>query len=197
MMTLQEKLAQITGLQKSNESKSIWEQISVRSLNSAELEKIDYIKVIKDKFSPEKFYGQIVYKDGSSYPKPIQFEKTSIVTLGERIPLKDGTCVGYNYIDYRFKNTTDQDIQLFVWVENKTLYAELRSEKEFPWRYEITEEDHHFQKEGENYYRVSKIYRNKFDRKTNELLEKTLIWDNHSKVMYDFNLIPKELIREI
>ena len=116
---------------------------------------------------------------------------------GERIPLKDGTCVGYNYIDYRFKNTTDQDIQLFVWVENKTLYAELRSEKEFPWRYEITEEDHHFQKEGENYYRVSKIYRNKFDRKTNELLEKTLIWDNHSKVMYDFNLIPKELIREI
>ncbi len=22
---------------------------------------------------------------------------------GERIPLKDGTCVGYNYIDYRFK----------------------------------------------------------------------------------------------
>ena len=116
---------------------------------------------------------------------------------GERIPLKDGTCVGYNYIDYRFKNTTDQDIQLFVWVENKTLYAELRSEKEFPWRYEITEEDHHFQKEGENYYRVSKIYRNKFDRKTNELLEKTLIWDNHSKVMYDFNLMPKELIREI
>ena len=44
---------------------------------------------------------------------------------------------------------------------------------------------------------ISKIYRNKFDRKTNELLEKTLIWDNHSKVMYDFNLIPKELIREI
>ena len=98
MMTLQEKLAQITGLQKSNESKSIWEQISVRSLNSAELEKIDYIKVIKDKFSPEKFYGQIVYKDGSSYPKPIQFEKTSIVTLGERIPLNEIRWVHYRYI---------------------------------------------------------------------------------------------------
>lgn len=114
---------------------------------------------------------------------------------GERIPLKDGTCVGYNYIDYRFKNTTDQDFQLYVWVENKTLYGELRSEKEFPWRYEIIEEDHHFQKEGEKYYRVSKIYRNKIEKSTGKILEKKLIWDNHSKVMYDYDLIPKELIR--
>lgn len=114
---------------------------------------------------------------------------------GERIPLKDGTCVGYNYIDYRFKNTTDQDVQLILWVENKTLYGELRSQKEFPWKYEITEENHHFQKEGEDYYRVSKIYQNKFDKDTENLLEKKLIWDNHSKVMYDSNLIPKDLIK--
>lgn len=114
---------------------------------------------------------------------------------GERIPLKDGTCVGYNYIDYRFKNTTDQDIQLYVWVENKTLYAELRSEKEFPWKYEIFEENHHFRKEGDNYYRVSQIYRNKIEKATGKVLEKKLILDNHSKVMYDYNLIPKELIK--
>lgn len=114
---------------------------------------------------------------------------------GERVPLKDGTCVGYNYIDYRFKNTTDQDIQLYVWVENKTLYAELRSEKEFPWKYEIFEENHHFRKEGDNYYRVSQIYRNKIEKATGKVLEKKLILDNHSKVMYDYNLIPKELIK--
>lgn len=114
---------------------------------------------------------------------------------GERVPLKDGTCVGYNYIDYRFKNTTDQDVQLYVWVENKTLYAELRSEKEFPWKYEIFEENHHFKKEGDNYYRISQIYRNKIEKATGKVLEKKLIWDNHSKVMYDYNLIPKELIK--
>jgi vancomycin resistance protein VanW len=114
---------------------------------------------------------------------------------GERIPLKDGTCVGYNYIDYRFKNTTDQDIQLYVWVEDKTLYGELRSKEEFPWRYEITEENHHFQKEGDKYYRVSKIYRNKIEKSTGNVLEKKLIWDNHSRVMYDYDLIPKELIK--
>lgn len=113
---------------------------------------------------------------------------------GERIPLKDGTCVGYNYIDYRFKNTTNQDVQLLLWVENKTLYGELRSQQEFPFTYSITEENHHFQKENENYYRVSKIYQNKFDKSTGNLIEKKLIWDNHSKVMYDHNLIPKDLI---
>ena len=114
---------------------------------------------------------------------------------GKRIPLENGTCVGYNYIDYRFKNTTDQDIQLLVWVKDKTLYAELRSEREFPWKYEIVEENHHFQKEGENYYRVSKIYRNTIEKSTGNIINKELIWDNHSKVMYDYNLIPKELIK--
>ena len=114
---------------------------------------------------------------------------------GKRVPLSAGTCVGYNYIDYRFKNTTNQDIQLFVWVENKKLYGELRSEKEFPWKYEIIEEDHHFQKEGEKYYRVSKIYRNKIEKSTGKILEKKLIWDNHSRVMFDYELIPKELIK--
>lgn len=96
MMTLQEKLAQAAGVQKSNENKNVWEQLSVRSLNPVELEKIDCIKVIRDHFS-EKFYGQIVFKDGSSYPKPIQFEKTSIVTLGELIPLHEIRWVHYHY----------------------------------------------------------------------------------------------------
>lgn len=114
---------------------------------------------------------------------------------GKRIPLKDGTCVGYNYLDYRFKNTTNQDFQLFVWVENKTLYGELRSKEAFPWKYEIIEENHHFQKEDDKYYRVSKIYRNKIEKLTGNVLEKKLIWDNHSRVMYDYDLIPKELIK--
>lgn len=114
---------------------------------------------------------------------------------GERIPLKDGTCVGYNYVDYRFKNTTDSDFQLNLWVKDKYLYGELKCVKEFSWEYKLTEENHHFKKEEDNYYRISKIYQNKFDKSSGELLEKKLIWDNHSKVMYDHELIPKELIK--
>lgn len=114
---------------------------------------------------------------------------------GERVPFSSGTSVSYNYIDYRFKNTTDQDIQLLVCCEDGKLKGELRSETEFPWEYELVEEEHHFQKEGEKYYRVSKIYRNTIEKSTENMLNKELVWDNHSKVMYDYELIPKELIK--
>ena len=115
---------------------------------------------------------------------------------GKRIPFSSGTSVSYNHVDYRFKNTTDQDIQLLVWCADGKLYGELRSEKEFPWRYALVEEDHHFKKEGEKYYRSSKIYRNVIDRLTGHILNKELILDNHSEVIYDYALIPKDQIRE-
>lgn len=114
---------------------------------------------------------------------------------GKRVPFSAGTSVCYNYMDYRFRNDTDQTIQILLWCDGDDLCGEVRSEREYPWRYEIVEEDHHFQKEGEKYYRISKIYRNTIEKATGNILKKELILDNHSKVMYDPELIPKELIR--
>jgi len=115
---------------------------------------------------------------------------------GKRVPFSAGTSVCYNHIDYRFKNTTNQDVQLLVWCDGETLNAELRSEKPFPYIYELIEEDHHFQKTGDIFYRNSKIYRNVINKDTKEIEKKELILDNHSEVMYDYSLIPKELIKE-
>ena len=115
---------------------------------------------------------------------------------GQRKPFTNGTSVQYNHQDYRFKNNTDQIIQLRTWIENEILFGELRSESEFPFTYQIVEENHHFKKEGEHYYRNSMIYREKLDRLTEQTLEKELILKNHSKVMYDPNLIPKEMIQQ-
>lgn len=115
---------------------------------------------------------------------------------GKRVPFSAGTSVNYNYLDYKFKNNTDQNVQLLVWCENEKLFAELRSEKPFRWSYELVEENHHFKKEKDKFYRNSKIYRNIYDVKTGDLLEKELILDNHSEVMYDYDLIPKELIKK-
>lgn len=114
---------------------------------------------------------------------------------GERIPFSSGTSISYNNVDYRFRNNTDQAVQLLVWCEGEESYGELRSEREFPWCYELVEENHHFRKEGDKYYRVSKIYRNIIDRATKEILDKELVLDNHSEVMYDYALIPQEQIR--
>ncbi len=114
---------------------------------------------------------------------------------GERKPLANGTSVCYNSVDYRFKNNLEEDVQLLLWCEGDMLCAELRSEKPVPYAYELFEEDHHFEKQGEKYYRISKIYKLTKDKTTGELLDKKLIVDNHSEVLFDPSLIPKELIR--
>lgn len=115
---------------------------------------------------------------------------------GPRIPLNAGTSVSYNYIDYRFKNNTDQIYQLLLWCEGEELFAELRAQHPIDTRYRLEEEDHHFRREGKHYYRLAKLYRITSDKATGEDIHKELIWDNHSKVMFDHSLIPAELICE-
>lgn len=114
---------------------------------------------------------------------------------GKRVPFSSGTSVSYNYIDYRFRNNTDEDFQLLLWCDKDNLHGQLRSMKQFPCRYELSEEGHHFAEENGKYYRISKIYKNSFDRETGELVKKELVLDNHSEVMFDYDLIPKELIK--
>ena len=115
---------------------------------------------------------------------------------GVRVPLSAGTSVNYNYEDYRFRNDTDQDIQLLAWCDDENLYCEIRSKKPFPESFGISEEDHHFVREGDTYYRVSRIYKDTFDKKTGELKAHTLIVNNHSEVLFDPELIPAELLRD-
>jgi len=113
-----------------------------------------------------------------------------------RVPFGTGTSVSYNYIDYRFRNNTDQPVQILVWCDNGELCGELRSRKPYPYRYKLTEENHHFRLEGEKYYRISQVYRSVINRSTGEEMRKELILDNHSAVLYDYSLIPKEQIRD-
>ncbi len=113
-----------------------------------------------------------------------------------RVPFGTGTSVCYNSLDYRFKNDTDKAVQILVWTKEGELMGELRSEAPFLYKYRLVEEDHHYRKEGEDYYRISKVFRNVIDKETGEVLKKELILDNHSKVMYDHEHIPEDEIRQ-
>ncbi len=114
---------------------------------------------------------------------------------GVRVPMSAGTSVKYNYRDYCFKNNTDRPVQLIARCDEDSLYCEIRSREEFPELYRISEEGHHFTKEGDRYFRVSKIYKDTVSRETGEVLKHELILDNHSEVLFDPSLIPKELIK--
>lgn len=111
-----------------------------------------------------------------------------------RVPFGTGTSVLNNYIDYRFKNTTDQTVQLVTWIEDGELCGELRSERQCPCRYKLYEEGNRFVEENSKWYRLSKVWRSVIDRATGEELRRELILDNHSLVMYDPVLIPPEQI---
>ena len=112
---------------------------------------------------------------------------------GRRVPFGTGTSVFYKNVDYRFKNTTDRTVQLLVWVDENELCGELRGEKAFPYTYRITEENQGFTEEHGEFYRVSKVYRLTLD-KDRRIIRRELILDNHSKVMYDYSLIPRDQI---
>ena len=114
---------------------------------------------------------------------------------GPRIPFGTGTSVCYNHRDFRFRNTTDQDVQLIVCCRDGRSYAQLRSRRPFPWRYSLVEEDLHFRKEGEKYYRNSKIYRETVEKETDTTIRRELVLDNHSEVLFDYALIPPDQIR--
>lgn len=112
---------------------------------------------------------------------------------GRRVPFGTGTSVFYKNVDYRFKNTTDRPVQLLVWLDENELFGELRTPAAFPYIYRITEENQGYVEEDGVFYRVSRVYRITLDRER-RLLRRELVLDNHSKVLYDYSLIPRDQI---
>ena len=60
------------------------------------------------------------------------------------VPFGTGTSVFYNNVDYRFRNDTDQPVQLLIWLREDELCGELRSLQPFPCRYRLVEENSHY-----------------------------------------------------
>ena len=114
-----------------------------------------------------------------------------------RVPFGTGTSIAYKILDYKFKNTSNCAIQLRIWQDDTMIYGEIRGMEPIDYKYKLVEEDHHFAKENGIFYRNSKVYRIKTNKETGEEIKKELILDNHSRVMYDYSLIPKDQIREI
>ncbi|MBE6623714.1 MAG: vancomycin resistance protein [Ruminococcaceae bacterium] len=105
--------------------------------------------------------------------------------FNRQIPFGTGTSIAYNYIDYRFKNTTKNGFQLIVYLTDTHLCGELRSDGMPDFKYHIIAEDERFVREGDTVFREGKVYRNCIDKKSGKLLSHELIRSNHAQVMYD------------
>lgn len=116
--------------------------------------------------------------------------------FGRQVPFGVGTSISYNYLDYRFKNTTDQIFQLIVFTDDKYLCAELRSSEAIPVKYHVECRNEHFTVENGIWYRNGEIWRQTVDKASGRTIEEKLIKINHAKVMYDEKYIRNRTIKE-
>lgn len=105
--------------------------------------------------------------------------------FGRQVPFGVGTSISYNYLDYRFKNTTDQTLQLLVGTGDKYLHGEMRAERPLLVKYHIESRHEHFVREAGAWYRRGEVWRRGIDKATGSVLEEKCLKINHAKVMYD------------
>lgn len=105
--------------------------------------------------------------------------------FNRQIPFGTGTSIYYNYLDYRFRNDTEDAYQLLVWVDGEYLRGELRSSRESPFRYHIRAEKEGFIREAGEVFRVGKVWRETVDPVTGNRLSRELLQENHARVLYD------------
>lgn len=105
--------------------------------------------------------------------------------FGRQVPFGTGTSVAYNYLDYRFKNNTNQPFQIIVYTTDEYLCGELRTTEPLKYSYHIKSEDEYFSREDDIVYRNNKIFRTIIDNESGEKVDKELLKVNHAKVMYD------------
>lgn len=113
-----------------------------------------------------------------------------------RIPFGTGTSVGYNYLDYQFKNSTDAVFQLIVYATDTHLCGELRCSREIDSFYHIIEKKHCFTQESDGLYRNNEIYRKTINKETGICTAEELIIKNHSRVLYDSRFIDQQLNKQ-
>lgn len=78
---------------------------------------------------------------------------------GRVLPFASGATVMYNYRDLRLHNPTNQTFQLRLWLDDKCLNGDLRSDTEIKVKYHVYEKNHHFEKNEENYFRTNELWR--------------------------------------
>ena len=72
-------------------------------------------------------------------------------------------------------------------IKKRKLFCELS-----PACYHVEEDQGYSEEDGE-FFRVSRVYRVTLDRER-RIIRRELVLDNHSKVMYDYSLIPSSQI---
>ena len=102
-----------------------------------------------------------------------------------QIPFGTGTSIVYNYLDYRFRNDSENTYQITVYTDGEYLRGELRAAETLRFSYHINVRDEHFSREDGVVFRNGIVERQVIDKTTGGRLRCDIIRRNHARVMYD------------
>lgn len=106
---------------------------------------------------------------------------------GRKIPFGTGSAVGYNYIDYRFRNDTDATFQLLVYTDDNYLHGRLLCDKNLEYSYHIHIENERFVRRDDGVYRLGTVYRDLIEKRTGNVLKSEVIKENNAKLLYEIS----------
>lgn len=100
-------------------------------------------------------------------------------------PFGSGATVVYNYVDLQIKNDTPHEYQLKIWVGEKDLEGEWRSEQPCLLKYQIYESEHWIKQEWwGGYMRHNYIRRRVLDHR-DQVISDEFVTENHAIMMYE------------
>lgn len=104
---------------------------------------------------------------------------------GRTLPFGSGATVSYNYIDLQVYNPTDQVFQITVWLDEEYLNGEIKSNKTWPFTYEIVEKNPKIDSAyWGGYIRHNELYRNTYDT-AKQLIRTDFVVENNAVMMYN------------
>ncbi len=109
--------------------------------------------------------------------------------FGRQVPFGVGTSIVFNYLDYRFKNTTDATYQLIVYTTPEYLCGELRCNEQSYFSYHIRAVDEYFSQESDGIYRNGQIIRDTVDKRSGNTVNSELEKINHARILYDASYV--------
>ena len=105
--------------------------------------------------------------------------------VNRKIPFACGATLSYNYIDLQIKNETTEPYQINLWLDEKYLNGEIRSEFEPEYEYEVFESDHLIKIQfWGGYTRHNKIWKRR-KSKIDGTTEEELVTENQAIMMYN------------
>lgn len=117
-----------------------------------------------------------------SFPDP---DKSSIEGI-------DAT-ISSGWLDLKVKNETNNIYQIDISFDDDYMYGHILSDKEPSTKYEISNEDFKYIKQGEKIYEFVSVVRKEFDRDTKIEIKKEKLYDEKVLIEYELPKDVKEL----